>query len=115
MEVRPGIIALLYGFVGLVFIAIGIPLARQRVAPNVWYGFRTAKTLGSTKIWYAANRVAGIDLIVSGVALICGVSALYIFRDTIERLFTFHTWTLLLFIVIMLGIAGHGWWSLSRM
>lgn len=60
---RPDIVALLYGLAGLLFIAIGIPLALKRVPPNRWYGFRTAKTLSNQTIWYAANRVVGTDLL----------------------------------------------------
>jgi hypothetical protein len=33
-NMRPDIVALLYGLTGLVFIAIGIPLALERVPPN---------------------------------------------------------------------------------
>ena len=51
------------------FIAIGIPLAVERVPPYHWYGFRSAKTFSIQTIWYAANRVAGIDLIIAGVVV----------------------------------------------
>jgi hypothetical protein len=68
-NMRPVILALLYGLAGLVFIAIGIPLAVERVPPYHWYGFRSAKTFSIQTIWYAANRVAGIDLIIAGVVV----------------------------------------------
>ena len=43
----------------LVVLAASAPLALGRVPPNRIYGFRTAKTLSSPEIWYAANRAAG--------------------------------------------------------
>jgi len=48
-------------------VAAGIPLLRGRVKPNPWYGVRTAKTLASTKVWYEANRLCGIYLILAAV------------------------------------------------
>jgi uncharacterized membrane protein len=63
---------------GLSVHRIGIPLAVERVPPNHWYGFRTAKTFSIPTIWYAANRVAGIDLLIAGVVL-----AMFILRETV--------------------------------
>jgi uncharacterized membrane protein len=98
---RPDIIALLYGLAGLVFIAIGIPLAVERVPPNHchWYGFRTAKTFSNQTIWYAANRVVGIDLIIAGVVVVLGMLAMFILHETV--LPTLPRWGFGLFIVAM--------------
>lgn len=41
----------------------------EKVPPNRWYGFRVAKTFSSQRIWYAANRGAGYDLLGAGVAI----------------------------------------------
>jgi hypothetical protein len=82
-NMRPEIVALLYGLMGLVFIAIGIPLALESVPPNHWYGFRTAKTLSNQAIWYAANRVTGIDLIIAGVVIALGMLAMFILHETV--------------------------------
>ena len=46
------------GGVGLLFIALSIPLIQERVPPNSTYGFRTAKSLSDSKIWYAINRIS---------------------------------------------------------
>jgi uncharacterized membrane protein len=59
----------LWLFVGLLFIGISIPLILEKVAPNKWYGFRVAKTLSNERIWYAANRLAGYDLLWAGIAI----------------------------------------------
>lgn len=42
-----------------------LPLLLGKVAPNGYYGFRTAKTRSSPEIWYVANRVAAINFIVA--------------------------------------------------
>jgi uncharacterized membrane protein len=47
--------------VGLLFIALSILLIQERVPPNSFYGFRTGKSLSDPKIWYAINRISGID------------------------------------------------------
>lgn len=54
---------------GLAFMASGLPLIYQKVPPNHWYGFRVPKTLSNPRIWYAANRIAGIDLLLAGVVI----------------------------------------------
>lgn len=58
----------LYVLVGLVFALLGTPLALRRVPPNWVYGFRTARTMRDPDVWYAANRIAGIDLVLCGLA-----------------------------------------------
>ena len=52
----------------LISIAIAIPLVLQRVPPNLWYGFRTRKTLLNRDIWYRANYLGGSALLFSGIA-----------------------------------------------
>ncbi len=53
---------------GVVFIVLGIPLAKRRVAPNGTYGFRTQKTTGDPAIWYEANAYAGRAIVAAGAA-----------------------------------------------
>jgi SdpI/YhfL family protein len=72
------LITLSYVLIGLGFGAMGVPLALGRIPPNGTYGFRTARTLSSPEIWYAANRVQGIDLCIGGVAIAVLVVALYL-------------------------------------
>jgi len=60
-------------------ILISIPLVMQKVPPNLWYGFRTRRTLSDPTIWYRANYLGGMDLMYSGIiALIlnCAIAAL---------------------------------------
>ncbi len=62
---------------GLLIIALCLPLALQKIKPNGLYGFRTPKTLSNEKIWYEANRIAGIDLSIAGVLTIFTAIALF--------------------------------------
>jgi uncharacterized membrane protein len=55
---------------GLLLIGVSVPLILKKVPPNQWYGFRVPKTLSSDRIWYEANRVAGIDLCLAGGVII---------------------------------------------
>jgi hypothetical protein len=64
----------MYFVLGLLFVASGVPLLRRRVPRNRWYGFRTRKTLSTDETWYAANAVAGRDMIAAGsVVAACGL------------------------------------------
>lgn len=60
---------LLFPLVGIIFIALGIPLKLGKIPPNIWYGFRTPKTLSNETIWYEINRISGEDMIKIGVVL----------------------------------------------
>jgi len=51
---------------GLFFVVLSVPLITRRVPPNGWYGFRTRKTLSAPGIWYEANHLGGIDLLIAG-------------------------------------------------
>jgi uncharacterized membrane protein len=44
-----------------------LPLVFGWVAPNAFYGFRNPKTRADAKLWYPANRIAGLSLIVAMV------------------------------------------------
>jgi uncharacterized membrane protein len=70
---------LIFTTVGVVFIALDVPLLRGRVPPNSWYGCRTGKTLSDEKVWYAVNRVTGRNLIAAGMAVVAGSLALLVF------------------------------------
>ena len=57
---------LTYSGIGLLFMALAIPMIQRRLKRNCWYGFRTAKTLSNDRIWYAANEHSGRMLFVTG-------------------------------------------------
>jgi uncharacterized membrane protein len=65
----------LFVAIGLLSVAIGLPLARRRVPPNRWYGIRLPATFADESVWYDTNAASGRDLmmlgdIVVGVAVI---------------------------------------------
>lgn len=55
-----------YG-VGVIYTALGVPLALGRIAPNDWYGVRIPKTMANRDVWYSMNRTCGRSMIVCGV------------------------------------------------
>ena len=55
-----------YVFSGL-FTVLGLPLAFGWISPNHFYGVRTRETLENPDLWYSANFVGGISMVVAGV------------------------------------------------
>ena len=51
---------------------LSVPMVMGKVPPNPFYGFRTRKTLSDRKVWYEANRLLGINLIVAAFVSLCG-------------------------------------------
>jgi hypothetical protein len=65
--------------VAVLFIALGIPLARGRVHRNPWYGVRTAAAMASPENWDILNRYGGRRMVFAGVLLaIAGVVGLFV-------------------------------------
>ncbi|MES2049897.1 MAG: SdpI family protein [Pseudomonadota bacterium] len=48
---------------------IAVPLIFKWVPPNRFYGFRTARTLSDTGLWYSANQFCGWAILIA-----CAVS-----------------------------------------
>jgi uncharacterized membrane protein len=97
---------LVFVAVGIVFVALGVPLMRGRVRPNFWYGCRTRKTLSDEKSWYAVNRVTGRDLVIAGgVSALTGLAVLLFWRDVNTSL----TAAVMLCVVLLsvVGMAAH--------
>jgi uncharacterized membrane protein len=105
--------SLLFALVGVLFMSLSVPLIRNRVPPNRYYGFRTPKTLSDAKIWYEVNHISGNDLFVAGAVIT--ISSLVMFAVG-------HDWrrehvaiTLLLIMVFsLIGVAWHGFIVLRR-
>jgi len=49
-----------------------VPLAFGWIGPNSLYGFRNDRTRGNRDLWYRANRIAGIAIIIA-MALCVGL------------------------------------------
>ncbi|MGE0884455.1 MAG: SdpI family protein [Blastocatellales bacterium] len=102
-----------WAIAGIVFMLIGIPTILQLVPPNSYWGFRTAKTFSDKRIWYAANRVMGIDLFLAGLVIVIGVmvTAKRIRRN--PRLANRICFSI--FLLCSLAALAHGYWALGRM
>lgn len=64
-----------------VFVLLAIPLILQKIPRNPIYGYRTAKTLKSDRVWYAANAFFGWCLIFSSMVSAIAVKMLYSSAD----------------------------------
>jgi uncharacterized membrane protein len=104
----------LWLFVGFLFIGISIPLILEQVPPNNWYGLRVAKTLSNEINWYAANRVAGYDLLWAGIAI--AITAV-ITRLFVARLGenTAYTINFLVFLGALLLAVVHSFLNLNQL
>lgn len=111
----PGVAAVLFVVVGLTNVALGVPLARGRVGPNRIYGFRTRKTFSSEAIWYRANRVLDIDLVVAGGVIVVGAMALALAQACLVPTLRSDAWTFGLVVVTMAAALAHSVRALARM
>lgn len=102
-----------YVVIGIVFIVISIPTIVGKVPPNNWYGFRVAKTLSDERIWYAANQVMGIDLLLAGLAIVIGalLTAKLVRWDRRRA----NRICFSIFLFCSLAALAHGFWALGRM
>jgi uncharacterized membrane protein len=60
---------------GVLLFAVGIALVLKLVPPNSLVGVCTPKTRSSRDVWYTANRSAGINLVIAGLAIVVAVLA----------------------------------------
>jgi uncharacterized membrane protein len=71
------LLMVLFASMGVVLVAISIPLIQRRIKPNYWYGFRTRRTLSDPTVWYEVNAYAGKRLLISGVITTAAAIMLY--------------------------------------
>ena len=98
---------------GGIFILISIPFILQLVPPNHWSGFRVNKTLPDERVWYAANRAMGYDLLIAGVVILATTIATAIYLRDKRRLA--NRLNLAVFILSLAAAAAHSFWVLARM
>ena len=66
-------------FAGLVFVGVSLPLVRQKIPRNPFYGVRLRRSMQSDEAWYAINRFGGQRMIVWAIPLILiGLVALFL-------------------------------------
>ncbi|KMK75896.1 SdpI family protein [Alkalihalobacillus pseudalcaliphilus] len=63
---------------GAIFIGVGYPLWKRKVAPNELYGFRFKRTLESEEVWYDVNEHGGRNFFFYGTAtFLAGIVVLF--------------------------------------
>lgn len=94
--------------------ALSVPLMVKLIGPNGLYGFRVEKTLADPDIWYAVNRVLGIDMLAAGTLLFA--VCLYMFRQHKKMSVLAVSMTGLIATVVLLGAAiAHASFYLSSL
>jgi uncharacterized membrane protein len=106
--------SLLFSLVGLLFVGLSIPLIKGRIAPNYFYGFRTAKSLSNPTIWYEINRLSGGDLLIAGSLITASSLAMAVFGQSLSE-HQVATTLLIIMVVSLVGVAVHGLILLRRM
>lgn len=69
---------LVFFITGFIFSALSIPLIKNKVKMNAWYGIRTLETMRDEKVWYEVNSKMGKYLFVFG-SIISGLSIYFSF------------------------------------
>ena len=57
----------------LVILSVSVPLVFKLIPRNGMYGFRVRETMTSDSVWYAANQVSGIALVVASLIWIAAI------------------------------------------
>ena len=99
--------SLWFALVGLMLVGISIPLIKGLIPPNYFYGFRTAKSLSSPKIWYEINHLSGVDLSLAGTFIVVSSMAMLLFGQRIQPQVVAST-LLIVMIVSLVGVLVHG-------
>lgn len=92
---------------GGILIAVAIPMVLRVVPPNVWYGFRTQKTLRNPDIWYEANAYSGRTLVGAGAAIVAAALLLAARRVPEPDATMIFLVVLTLSTVVALGLSFH--------
>lgn len=70
-------IMVMYVIFGALMIVVALPLLRDKVPPNPWYGFRVPSTLSNPVVWYKANRFMARWLLLTGIITVVASIAIY--------------------------------------
>jgi uncharacterized membrane protein len=76
--------------VGILLAVLAIPMIREKIKPNLFYGFRTKKTMSDEKIWYAANKYAGKCMVNAGFAIVILAAVSLIMNFTTDVFYNYN-------------------------
>lgn len=88
----------IYEIMGLLIMGLSVPLIKEKVRINNWYGIRLPSTMKDKKVWYEANKAGGRNFFILG-ALIFILSILLFFQDFIPSLYSL----IIISVVIFIG------------
>lgn len=88
----------LHNGVGVLFIALSIPLIKRKIKINNWYGVRLPQTMKDEKVWYEVNERSGRQIFIFGT-IICIISPILL----CSNIFSFDVTVIVLSIIIFLG------------
>ncbi|MBK7103717.1 MAG: SdpI family protein [Ignavibacteriae bacterium] len=94
------ILFLISGFVGILMIALSIPLILQKVKINHWYGIRLPETMKDEKVWFETNRLGGKYLFNNGVIIVIISMVLY-FQKIIPNIYAFIFITIFIYVSVI--------------
>lgn len=87
-------------FVGILIIALCIPLLNDKIRMNRWYGIRLPKSYTSDENWYKINRYGAKRMILWSVVLVLiGIAAFFIPADGERKLGLALAWAPLILII----------------
>ena len=67
----------MYVVFGLLLAGLSVPLLRDKIPPNGWYGFRVPSTLTNAELWYKVNRYMARWMLATGIITTGGAVALF--------------------------------------
>lgn len=102
MEPKIGLTLSFFLF-GLLIMGISIPLILQKIPPNLFYGWKTRKSLSNKQIWYKVNKYSGKDLFIVGLVVCAVAFVLLVFRTKLSEAVI--VWIGLASIIIPIAVA----------
>lgn len=90
-----------------VILLTSIPMIFKMIPPNRTYGYRTAETLSSPEIWYAANFEMGLSLAITSIAAMFTATVIIKrLKARLERKIFLHIANLMFFVFLGIGVGS---------
>ena len=118
MENMNGILSgftIFFVFTGLLVVGLSVPMIKRWVKPNLWYGFRTSKTLADEKVWYEANAYSGRLLFIVGISWVVAAVGLRYVPTIGTDLAAYNTVYGLIVMIELLAVVALSFWYLQSL